>query len=112
MERKMLNIKIQDKLPCRNIRDKTKLIDIVKYAAKQKWKWAGHIVRLHDNRWTKKIIEWQPRNGKRSRGRQNKRWRDDIVQHKGMTWSRAASDRESWRSESEGYILQWMDTAS
>ena len=76
MERKMLKAKLKDKIPCREIRAKTNIKDVVKFAAKQKWKWAGHVARLNDNRWTKRITDWQPRYGKRSRGRQVKRWRD------------------------------------
>ncbi|RUS77031.1 hypothetical protein EGW08_015211 [Elysia chlorotica] len=32
-----------------------------------------------------------------------------IVTEKGVLRSRAARDREIWRCDSEGYILQWMD---
>ena len=84
----------------------------LEFAAKQKWKWAGHVARLNDNRWTKRITDWQPRYGKRSRGRQMKRWRDDIVQMKGITWGRDARQRDDWRRDAEGYIRQWMDGAS
>ena len=111
MERKMLKIKIKDRITCASIRQKTNLKDVVEFAAKQKWKWAGHVARMTDNRWTQRVTDWRPRIGKRSRGRQTRRWRDDIVQQKGMVWSRAAKDREKWRADSEGYILQWMDKA-
>ena len=60
MERKMLKAKLKDKIPCREIRAKTNIKDVVKFAAKQKWKWAGHVARLNDNRWTKRITDWQP----------------------------------------------------
>ena len=53
MERKMLDLKLKDKIPCSEIRKRTKIIDIIEYTLKQKWKWAGHIARLKDNRWTK-----------------------------------------------------------
>ena len=105
-------LKLKDKTPCREIRAKTNIKDVVKFAAKQKWKWAGHVARLNDNRWTKRITDWQPRYGKRSRGRQVKRWRDDIVQMKGITWGRDAGQRDDWRRDAEGYTLQWMDGAS
>ncbi|GFO33009.1 endonuclease-reverse transcriptase [Plakobranchus ocellatus] len=82
------------------------------FVEKQKWKWAGHVARLKDNRWTLRVTEWQPRNGKRKRRRQARRWRDDIVKKKGNTWSRDARDRDEWRRDAEGYILQWMDRAS
>ena len=42
--------------------------EIIEYTLKQKWRWASHIVRMKDNRWTKHCTEWQPRRGKRSRG--------------------------------------------
>ncbi|GFS22622.1 endonuclease-reverse transcriptase [Elysia marginata] len=49
------------------------------------------------HRWTLRVTEWQPRNGKRSRGRQARRWRDDIVRTMGNTWTREAKDKEEWR---------------
>ena len=84
MERKMLKAKLKDKIPCREIRAKTNIKDVVKFAAKQKWKWAGHVARLNDNRWTKRITDWQPRYGKRSRGRQARRHRADERNHLGQ----------------------------
>ncbi len=36
-------------------------------------------MRRMDNRWTKRVTEWQPRNSKRSQGRQRIRWRDEIA---------------------------------
>ena len=53
MERKMLDLKLQDKIACSEIRTRTKLIDIIEYTLKQKGGWAGHIPRMKDNRWTK-----------------------------------------------------------
>ena len=57
MERKMLDLKLKDKIPCSEIRKRTKIIDIIEYTLKQKWKWASHIARLKDNRWTKRCTE-------------------------------------------------------
>ena len=85
--------------------------DIIEYTLKQKWKWAGHIARLKDNRWTRRCTEWQPRRGKRSRGRPSRRWQDDITEKEGTTWIRKATDRRRWKTLMEGYILQWMDKA-
>ena len=53
MERKMLDLKLKDKIPCSEIRKRTKIIKIIEYTLKQKWKWASHIARLKDNRWTR-----------------------------------------------------------
>ena len=51
----MLDLKLKDKIPCAEIRKRTKIIDIIEYTLKQKWKWAGHIARLKDNRWTRRL---------------------------------------------------------
>ena len=107
----MLDLKLKDKIPCAEIRKRTKIIDIIEYTLKQKWKWAGHIARLKDNRWTRRCTEWQPRRGKRSRGRPSRRWQDDITEKEGTTWIRKATDRRRWKTLMEGYILQWMDKA-
>ena len=74
--------KLQDKIPCSEIRKRTKIIDIIEYTLKQKWKWAGHIARMKDNRWTKRCTEWQPRRG---RDRPSRRWQDDITEKEGTT---------------------------
>ena len=102
----MLDLKLKDKIPCSEIRKRTKIIDIIEYTLKQKWKWAGHIARLMDNGWTRRCTEWQPRRGKRSRGPPSRRWQDDIT-----SWIRKATDRRRWKTLMEGYILQWMDKA-
>ena len=49
MERKMLKLKIKDKVPYTEIRKRTRVQDIVQFVLKQKWKWAGHVARLDDN---------------------------------------------------------------
>ena len=118
MERKMLKLKIKDKVPYTEIRKRTRVQeDIVKFVLKQKWKWAGHVARLDDNRWTQRVTECQLGEcqlgeGRRSRGRQRKRWRDYMVQLKGVTWRHDAQHRQRWRSDVEGYFQQWRNTAS
>ena len=44
----MLDLKLKDKIPCPEIRKRTKIIYIIEYTLKQKWEWAGHITRLED----------------------------------------------------------------
>ena len=97
MERKMLDLKLQDKIPCSEIRKRTKINDSIEYTLKQKWKWAGHIARMKDNRWTKRCTEWQPRRGKRSRGRPSRRWQDDITEKEGTAWIRKQQTDDNGR---------------
>ena len=109
MERKMLHLSLKDKVRHTEIRKKTKVQDIIETVKSSKWKWAGHLTRTTDNRWTKRLTEWQPRIGKRKRGRQKRRWRDDITAYMGAaTWTRAALTRQRWKMLKEGFIQHWM----
>ena len=57
MERKILQIKLKDKIPHRDIRKKTNFEDVLKHIGKQKWRWSGLVGRMHDKRWTKRCTE-------------------------------------------------------
>ena len=111
MDREMLDLKLQDKIPCSEIRKRAKIIDIIEYTLKQKWRWAGHIARMKDNRWNKRCTGWQPRRMEISRERPSRRWQDDITRKEGTTWIRKATDRRQSKTLVEGCILQWMDKA-
>ena len=52
MERKMLNVKLKDMILNTIMRQRARVTDVVKYVTSAKWKWAGHIARMKDNRWT------------------------------------------------------------
>ncbi|GFN78577.1 endonuclease-reverse transcriptase [Plakobranchus ocellatus] len=90
------------------IRQKTKVIDVVQYIQRQKWRRARHIARETD-RWTKRYTGWQPRSKRKDRGRPKAREMDDIRRAAGQQWHRKAQDRRKWKTSAVGYILQWMD---
>nr|XP_037875878.1 uncharacterized protein LOC105841939 [Bombyx mori] len=69
-----------------------------------KWRWSGHMIREKKEKWTSLITEWYPRDGKRNRGRQTKRWEDDIIKIAGTTWTRTAKDRTQWKSLEEAFV--------
>ncbi|CAK1582477.1 unnamed protein product [Parnassius mnemosyne] len=69
MERAMLGVSLRDKLRNEGIRSRTRVTDIAQPISKLKWQWAGHISRRTDNRWGRKVFEWQPRTDRRSVGR-------------------------------------------
>ena len=108
MERKMLHLSLKDKVRHTSIRKKTRVKDIIEKIKESKWKWAGHLSRTTDNRWTKRLTEWQPRTGKRRRGRQKRRWRDDITSYMGTTWPRIAQSRTTWKKLKENFIQHWL----
>ena len=106
MERKILGISLLDKINHTAIREKTKFKDVVSYTLNMKWKWAGHVGRMKDNRWTIKCTRWAPQ-GKRKRGRPRRRWADDLSKYK-SNWLDLTAHREEWKELAEGYILLSM----
>ncbi|GBP92005.1 Putative uncharacterized transposon-derived protein F52C9.6 [Eumeta japonica] len=108
MERSMVGIKRKDKVRNSNIRSKTKVQDITLKIRRQKWKWAGHMIRGKD-KWSKIITQWYPRDGKRKRGRPQRRWDDDIRQVAGTTWGRVAIERREWRRLEEAFATWQTD---
>ncbi|PIK56634.1 endonuclease-reverse transcriptase [Apostichopus japonicus] len=73
MERIMIGVTRRDSVTNQNLREKTNVQDIIQEIKVNKWRWAGHLARQHDNRWTKKITNWTPRTCVRRRGRQSRR---------------------------------------
>ena len=96
-KRAMLNITRRDRIRNEIIRSKTKINDIIEKLSKMKGQWAGHIARMIDNRWTNKLTEWTPREGRRQRGRPKRRWREDVEEKAGTAWTRLAQDRLAWK---------------
>ena len=109
MERIMLGVTIREKIRNTHIRQKTKLIDVVKRVASLKWQWIGHVARQDPDRWPQKVILWRPRGTTRSVGRPKKRWVDDVRAVAGRQWIRLARDREAWKNLEEAYIQHWME---
>ncbi len=70
-ERKMFGVTWRNRKRATWIREQTKVEDILTTTKMRKWSWAGHVKRSTDNRWTKRVTEWQPRNGRRSQGKQS-----------------------------------------
>ncbi|KAI8440938.1 hypothetical protein MSG28_009235 [Choristoneura fumiferana] len=60
-----------------------------------------------DERWSRRVLEWRPRTGKRSVGRPEARWTDDLKRIAGGGWMRGAEDRVLWRAMEEAYVQQW-----
>jgi hypothetical protein len=78
MERAILEVSLRDRIRNQVIRQRTKVTDIGHRIGMLKWQWAGHISRRTDNRWGERVLEWRPRLGKRSVGRPQARWSDDL----------------------------------
>ncbi|CAH2238646.1 jg13037 [Pararge aegeria aegeria] len=106
-ERAMLGVSLSVQIRNEEIRRRTTVIDIAQRVAKLNWQWAGHIAWRTDGRCGLKMLEWQPRAGKRSVGRPQTKWTDDIRRVSGSRWRQAAQDRGLWNSLQNTYVQQW-----
>ena len=107
MERAMLGVSLMDKIRNEVIRQRTKVTDSAHRISTLKWKWAGHVCRRTDGRWSRHVLDWRPRLGKCSVGHLVARWTNVLNQVAGSGWTLAAQDRDGWRSSGEAYVQQW-----
>ncbi|XP_030766839.1 uncharacterized protein LOC115890677 [Sitophilus oryzae] len=69
---------------------------------------AGHNVRQKVDRWNKCIVNWRPWENRRSRGRPQMRWADDLRKHAGTRWMSTATESEEWKRLGEAYVQRWI----
>lgn len=77
----MYSSKLTDKVTYAKIREKHKLLiqRAIQRCKTLKWEWVRHIMRRKDNRWTRDVTEWVPTDGRRCKGKQHVKRRDDVV---------------------------------
>lgn len=102
----MMNIKKIQKIRHTKIRHITKARDGLVYAQSLKWKWAGHVARLRDQRWTKTVTTWTGPQGKRRRGRPVATWEDELKKVAGPNWIQVAQSKEDWLSLEEAFTCR------
>ena len=104
MERFMTGISLRDRKTNEWLRGVTKVDDAVQSARERKWRWARKVALMDGSRWARAVTEWQPRIGKRARGRPKTRWRDAIVKAAGINWIRRATDEHFWKRTEEAFV--------
>ena len=90
--------------------------DWVEEVHRRKFRWAGHVSRRHDGRWTREVLTWSA-SGSRTQGRPKLRWTDGLnsffnrsmglATNTGagnMLWMAVAEDRERWQAVEDEYI--------
>ncbi|CAG9128206.1 unnamed protein product [Plutella xylostella] len=107
MERTILGVRRIDRIRNTTLRSSTRITaDVGAQTAKLKWAWAGHVCRMHPDRWARIVTEWVPSDGRRRRGRPRRRWRDDLDRFLPQ-WPKEARDRERWSFYKEAFAQQW-----
>ncbi|KAE9413160.1 hypothetical protein Angca_007080, partial [Angiostrongylus cantonensis] len=64
VERTMLGVsrftQVRDGILRSYLRQRSKIKDAVLYAKQSMIRWAGHVMRMNDNRWTRAVSDWIP----------------------------------------------------
>jgi len=73
----MCDIKLQDRVPSKGLRERLGLDGIISVLQQNRLRWYGHVLRKEDNEWVKKCMENEVE-GVRPRGRPKKTWREIV----------------------------------
>ncbi|KAE9413696.1 hypothetical protein Angca_004545, partial [Angiostrongylus cantonensis] len=65
---------VREGIQTSDLRQQSKIKDAILYAKQSKIRWTGHVMRMNDNRWTRAVSDWIPRDVKRAAGRPSTRW--------------------------------------
>ena len=99
MLRMMLGVSLRDKLKNEEVRRRTTVTtSVVTIVERSKLRWYGHLLRKNEEEVVRQAWE-EPIKGKRSRGRQLKRWKDKLrerLEELGLK-EQDAQDKQKWR---------------
>jgi len=79
MVRWMCNVKVKDKVPSKELRERLGIDDIILILQQNRLRWYGHVLRKEDTDWVKKCMELYEVKGSRPRGRPKRTW-TEVVQ--------------------------------
>ena len=79
MVRWMCNVKVKDRVPSKELRERLGIDDIILILQQNRLRWYGIVLRKEDTDWVKKCMEYEME-GSRPRGRPKRIWRE-VVQN-------------------------------
>jgi len=98
MVRWMCGIKLKDRIPSKELRERLGIDDIALVLLQNRLCWYGHVLRKEDDDWVKKCVKYEVE-GPRPRGRPKRTWREvvkeDFQARKLNT--KDAMDHSKWR---------------
>mgnify|MGYP007063903827 CR=1 FL=1 len=107
MERRILDIRIADRIRNEELRKRSDMVDAASSAHLLKWRWGGHIARMEQDRWAYAVTIWDPRTGSRNRGRPRHRWSQELKAVVGSNWMKTARDRARWKEIIKASVIKW-----
>ena len=78
MVRWMCNVRVKDRVPGKELRERLGIDDIILLLQQNRLRWYGHVLQREDTDWVKKCIEYEVE-GSRPRGRPKRTW-TEVVQ--------------------------------
>lgn len=103
--RKILRINWQDRRTNISVLEESGCTSVEAIIVKNRLRWAGHVVRMNDQAYPKKIFYSELTEGNRAVGGQKKRYKDCLKESMKnceldwKTWETGALERTSWRGE-------------
>ena len=59
MVRWMCNVKVKDRVPSKELRERLGIDDIILILQQNRLRWYGHVLRTEDTDWVKKCMEYE-----------------------------------------------------
>ena len=77
MIRWMCNVKVKDRVPNKELRERLGIDGIILILQQNRLRWCGHVLRKEDTDWVKKCMEYEVE-GIRPRGRPKRTWKEVV----------------------------------
>jgi len=77
MVRWLCNVKVKDRDPSKEVRERLGIDDIILILQQNRLRWYEHVLRKEDTDWVKKYMEYEVE-GSRSRGRPKRTWKEVV----------------------------------
>jgi len=81
MVRWMCGVKLKDRLPSKELKERLGIDDIALVLQQNRLRWYGHVLRKDDDDWVKKCMEYEVV-GPMPRGRLKRTWREVVKEDK------------------------------
>jgi len=100
MVRWICGVKLQDRVPIKELRERLVLDNIISVLQQNRLRWYGHVLQKEDNDWVKKCMQYEVE-GASPRGGPKKTWREIVeedCESRGVN-GEDAMDGSKWRKQ-------------